>query len=80
MAARVQKNDEVGRMITAGGASGTDRVRVRRSLVQIVHIKVEVELLRHGIVRPGWGLVVERQLEVHPRPGAVADGDPVLLR
>ena len=43
MAAGVQKNDEVGRMIAAGGAAGTDGLRVRRSLVKIVHIEVEVE-------------------------------------
>jgi hypothetical protein len=40
MAARVQENDEVGRVIAAGGAAGTNGLGVRGSLVQIIHIKV----------------------------------------
>ena len=80
MAARIEKNDEVGAVVAAGSSAGTDGLGVRRSLVQIVHIKIEVELLRYRIVRPGRWLVIERQLEVHLRPRAVADGDPVLLR
>ena len=39
MAAGVEKNDEVGRMVAAGGAAGTDGLRVGRGLVQIVHIE-----------------------------------------
>ena len=68
MTAGVEKDDEVRRMVTAGGAAGTDGFRVRRSLVQIVHVKIEMELLWDRIVRPrrrlGQGLGSDKKCDI----------------
>ena len=66
VAARVKKNDEVWSMVAVDGAAGTDRFRVCSGLVQIVHIKIEMELLRYRIVRPSRRLVIEGELESNP--------------
>ena len=45
MTARIKEDDEVGRMITVRRTSGTQGLRVRRSLGQIVNMQVEMKLL-----------------------------------
>ena len=80
MAARIEEDDEVGRMITARRALGTEGLRVRPSLVQIVNMQVEMKLLRYRVVRPGRWLVIERQLEVQLATRAADDRDPLVLR
>ena len=80
MAAGIQEDDEVGRMITVRRASGTDGLRVRRSLVQIINMQVEVKLLGYRIVRPGRRFVIDRQLEVQLTTRTALDRDPVVLR
>ena len=59
-------------------APGADRLRVRRGRRQVLDPEVDVELLRHGVVRPGRRLVVDGQLEGDPGARAAADGDPVV--
>ena len=60
MTAWIDEDDEVGGMVAAGCAAGTDGFGVRRGSVKIVHFKIEVELLWYRIVRPGGRPVIER--------------------
>ena len=57
---------KLGRRVRTLDPPGADRLRVRRRRRQVIDREVEVELLRHGVVRPGRRLVVERQLEGDP--------------
>ena len=47
MAARIEEDDEVGRMIAICCPAGTEGLCVRRSLGQIVNMQVEMKLLGH---------------------------------
>src|SRR4029453_10152157 len=79
MAARVEKDDEVGAVIAADSSASTEGFGVRRGYVKIVHLKIEVKLLRHFIVGPGRWLVIERELEVNLPSRAAGDRDPLVL-
>ena len=79
VAARIQEDDEVGRMVATFSAAGSYGFRVRRRLVQIVHVKIEMELLRHRVVGPGRRLMIHRQLKCDLGARFAADGDPVVL-
>jgi hypothetical protein len=79
VAARIQEDDEVWRVVAVGSATSTDGFGVRHRFIQIIHVEIEMELLRHRIVGPGWGLVIHSQLEGDLGAGVAADGDPIIL-
>jgi hypothetical protein len=79
MATRIEEDDEVGRMITVRRASSTDGLRVRRSLVQITNMQVEVKLLGYRDCPARSEFVIDRQLEVQRPLEPAIDCDPVVL-
>ena len=66
-------------MVATGSSAGTDGLGERDGFLQIVHVEIEMELLRHGIVRPRRRLVIHGQLESDLGARITANGDPVLL-
>jgi len=66
-------------MIATFSAAGTDGFGVRCRFIEVIHLKIEMELLRHGIVGPSRRLVIHSQLESDVGARVTTDSDPVVL-